>query len=117
MPMKKNVRLEAANGTPITQYGNWKIPLQVKDTKQRCEMEFLATDVTKPLAAVSAIVEAGNTVVFTKRASFIRNDITGEKINLQCDKGTYTMEVGVEQLTVNAVDAEGDDEMVFSRLV
>ena len=59
---------------------------------------FEVTDVQKPLAAVSAIVEAGNEVVFKPgaRDSFILNPRTGEKVQLKREKGTYTMEVEVE---------------------
>ena len=67
-------------------------------------MEFVVTDVTKPLAAVSAIVEAGNRVVFDKQGSFVQNTTTGERIELTCEKGTYTMEVDVDMIGVCAAD-------------
>ncbi len=46
------------------------------------------------LAAVSAIVAAGNIVVFkpAKHGSFIQNEKTGSKVWLTGEKGTYTME-------------------------
>ena len=58
-------------------------------------MKLMVADVRKPLAAVSAIVAAGNEVVFGagERGSFIRNPRTGEKVHLKEERGTYTMEV------------------------
>ena len=43
-------------------------------------MKFLDADVRKPLGAVSAIVDQGNTVVFSKGRSYIKSDTTGETI-------------------------------------
>lgn len=100
------MRLEAANGTEIQQYGRKKIAFEINDTKRPCAMDFVVTDVTKPLAAVSAIVEAGNTVVFSKAGSYIENTASGERIRLKCEKGTYTMDVGIKHLEVAAVEAE-----------
>ena len=43
-------------------------------------MRFLDRDVGKPLAAVSAMNDEGNTVVFSRKwGSYIENDCTGEK--------------------------------------
>jgi hypothetical protein len=83
----QRMRLEAANGTEIQQYGRKKIAFEINDTKRPCAMDFVVTDVTKPLAAVSAIVEAGNTVVFSKAGSYIENTASGERIRLKCEKG------------------------------
>ena len=56
------------NGTEIQQYGRKKIPFEVSGTKRSGSMDFMVTDVTKPLAAVSAIVDAGNKVSSARRA-------------------------------------------------
>ena len=42
-------------------------------------MRFLDADMRRPLGAVSAIVDEGNIVVFSKSGSFIQNDATGER--------------------------------------
>ena len=70
------------------------------------EMNFVVTDVKKPLAAVSAIVEAGNEVVFKpgKHDSFISNPKTGERITLRRERGTYTMDVELEGLLLGGED-------------
>ena len=98
LPGKSAVKLEAANGTPIETYGEKLVKFEMDGVKSKAGMRFLVTDVRKPLAAVSAIVEAGNEVVFKPgaRDSFILNPRTGEKVQLKREKGTYTMEVEVE---------------------
>ena len=110
-PGKDRVRLEAANGTEIRQYGNRRVPFRVEGVSRKCEMNFLLTDVVKPLAAVSAIVDAGNEVVFSGQGSYIRNTSTGEVIHLQREKGTYVMEVGVD--SVGIMGTESGDEPGF----
>ena len=98
LPGKSKVKLEAANGTPIETYGEKLVKFEMEGVKGKAGMKFLMTDVQKPLAAVSAIVEAGNEVVFRPGTndSFILNPKTGEKVQLKRERGTYTMEVVVE---------------------
>ena len=98
LPGKTKVKLEAANGTPIETYGEKLVKFEMEGVRGKAGMKFLMTDVQKPLAAVSAIVEAGNEVVFRSGAndSFIRNPKTGEKVPLKRERGTYTMEVVVD---------------------
>ena len=54
------------------------------------------------------MLDAGNTVVFSKSGSYIENTTTGEKISLKCEKGTYTMAVNVPHLEVTAVEVATD---------
>ena len=56
-------------------------------------MKFLVTTVKKPLAAVSAIVDEGNVVVFGpgKDGSFIQNKGTGSKLWLAERNGVYEL--------------------------
>ena len=70
----------------------------VEGVKGKAGMRFVLSDVQKPLAAVSAIVAAGNEAVFRSGVndSFIRNPRTGEKAPLRRERGTYTMEVEVD---------------------
>ena len=122
------VRLAAANGTPIVVEGvatlNWK-----KDGKRK-SMGFLDADVRRPLGSATAIVDAGNTVVMSKRGSYIMNDESGEKIPLVRKKGVYVMKVKVDELEIDDqekkymktvsmdVDEVGDnreeDDLVFA---
>ena len=87
--------MSAANGTPIETFGERMLRFGAKGLRGKAEMKFMMADVRKPLAAVSAIVAAGNEVVFGagEKGSFIRNPRTGEKVHLKEERGTYTMEV------------------------
>ena len=72
-------------------------------------MNFLVTDVKKPLAAVSAIVDEGNVVVFGPGpwGSFIQNVGSGEKIFMERKRGTYVMRVKYEEGAGGRVCAGG----------
>ena len=61
------------------------------------DMLFQVTDVGKPLASVTRILDKGNTVVFSRKlgGSYIMNNCTGRKIQLTEEKGTFVMDVGV----------------------
>ena len=56
---------------------------------------FQVTDVGKPLASVSRILDKGNTVVFTRNSggSYIINEKTREKIPIKEEKGTFVLDV------------------------
>lgn len=87
-PNKSRATLEAANGAETQQYGSPKVPFRARGSTAG-GMELLFRDVAKPLAAVSAIVDAGNEVVFAKQGSFIRNIRTGERIFLKREGGLH----------------------------
>jgi hypothetical protein len=98
MLRKAGVRFEAANGTPIENYGQKMIFFMVKG--RSCSMKYNVTDVRKPLAAVSAIVDEGNIVVFKPglRTSYIENIASGEKLPLLRENGTYVLEMEYEKV-------------------
>ena len=75
---RRKVRLAAANGSPIHVEG--EATLNFKRNGRQCEMKFLDADVRRPLAAVGAIVDEGNTVVFSAQGAYIQNDTTKERI-------------------------------------
>ena len=58
-------------------------------------MLFQVTDVGKPLASVTRILDKGNTVVFSRKpgGSYIMNNHSGQKIQLTEEKGTFVMDV------------------------
>ena len=106
---RENIKLMAANGSPIKVEGEAILNFTRGET--RCEMKFLDADVRKPLGAVSAIVDQGNTVVFSKGRSYIKSDTTGERIPVVRSGGTYVIQVegetekaekGTKYLEVNA---------------
>ena len=72
------------------------------------KITFQVTDVAKPLASVSRILDKGNTVVFsrTKGGSYILNEKTGGKIPLVEEKGTFVM--NVEYFQPEEAEAQGE---------
>ena len=61
-------------------------------------MRFLDADVRRPLRAVCAIVDGGNTVVFSAAGSKIVNDSTGDEIHLARKGGVYVMTLEVDEI-------------------
>ena len=71
LPKKEGVRFCAANGQTIQNYGRRQIAFRAKGRKGVNCMTFHVTDVKKPLASVSKIVEKGSSVHFTPEGSVI----------------------------------------------
>ena len=91
--------MRAANGTDIKVEGEATLNFEMNG--KRCGMTFLDSDVKKPLGAVSAMEDAGNTVVFSRKwGRYIENDETGERIPMERINGTYVMKV-------NTIDENG----------
>ena len=74
MPRKPGVKFVAAQGTAMKYYGRKNIKfraLRMEDGKVKTgslsQMEFHVTDATKALAAASAIIEAGNDIVLSRK--------------------------------------------------
>ena len=74
------------------------------------------TDATKALAAASAIIEAGNDIVLSKRkgGSYIENLKTKERVYLRKKGGTYVFDVEWEE-EIDDAYIEMDEESTFSR--
>ena len=74
----------AANGAKMENYGEKKIRFKKECLGGINDMLFQVTDVGKPLASVSRILDKGNTVVFYRKqgGSYIVNNCTGQKIPL-----------------------------------
>jgi len=80
--LDKKPKLAAANGSKIEVYG--EAVLEFEENGKQCGMRFLDSDVKKPLVAVSAMGDEGNTVMFSKKwGSYIENDVTGERIRME----------------------------------
>ena len=60
-------------------------------------MKFWDADVQNPLGAVSAMVGEGNTVIFSKSKSMIKNDRTGEEIEIKRKGGIFVIELNREE--------------------
>ena len=92
LPKKEGVRFKAANGTVIENYGGRNVAFKTEGRKGVNCMTFHVTDVKKPLASVSKIVEKGSSVHFTPGGSYIKGP-SGERIDLSLEGGVYVMEV------------------------
>ena len=96
-PMKGK-KYSAANGSDIKNEGQRVVSMVTKEGQWR-NMTFQVCNVTRPLASVSKIVEAGHSVVFNPvddpRGSYIQNLQSGEKMWLTAKAGVYVMETKV----------------------
>ena len=96
-PMKGK-KYSAANGSDIKNEGQMVVSMVTKQGQWR-NMTFQVCNVTRPLASVSKIVEAGHSVVFNPvddpRGSYIQNLQSGEKMWLTAKDGVYVMETKV----------------------
>ena len=99
------VKLAAANGSPIEVVGEAALHFRRGDRK--CAMKFLDADVKRPLGAVSAIVDEGNTVVFTKSGSYIENDTTRERIRMVRKGGVFVIELEAEKPVAGSTGGKG----------
>ena len=73
-----------------------EINVAEKEMEAKCKMTFHVTDSRRMLAAVSRIVEADNTVVFSKKwGSYIENNKTGDKMELKMVKGVFVVEAKI----------------------
>ena len=103
---RMGVKYVAANGAKMENYGEKKIRFRREGLSGINDRLLQVTDVGKPLASVTRILDKGNTVVFSRKpgGSYIMNNSTSQKIQLTEEKGTLVMDV--EYLEPD-VDAEG----------
>ena len=92
LPKQEGVRFVAANGNVIGNYGRRNLAFRTKGRSGVNCMTFHVTDVKKPLASVSKMVEKGSSVHFTPNGSYIQGP-KGEKIELVRENGVYVMDV------------------------
>ena len=95
---RKKEDFTAANGSPIENKGE-KIVTMVTREGQWKNIRFQMCNVTRPLASVHSMCEAGHTVVFNSswgpRGSYILNNVTKEKMWMKPKDGTYILETKV----------------------
>ena len=89
------VKYVAANGARMANFGEKSVKFKCSEGAAMNKIMFQVTEVGKPLASVSKILDKGNVVVFSrgKKGSYILNEKTGSKIALKEDKGTFVMDV------------------------
>ena len=82
-------KLTAANGTKLDECG--EAVLEFEQSGKQCGLRFLHSDVKKPLAAVNAMNDKGDTVVFSKWRSYFENEATSKKIMIESVGDTFEM--------------------------
>lgn len=92
---RSGVKYVAANGARMENLGEKRARFRRSGEAGINGITFQVTDVAKPLAAVSRILDKGNRVVFSRGAegSYIENVSTGEWMPLKEEKGTFVLEV------------------------
>ena len=91
---QSGANLASATGEPIPNLGEMKVPLMTREGTCR-SMKVTAAPVTKSLASVKKICQAGNRVVFDEEGSYILNKITGEVNLLREGEGNYMLDMWV----------------------
>ena len=91
---KMGVKYASATGEEIPNLGEVMLPMFTKEGSKRC-MKMQVAEVTRPLASVKRICEAGHAVVFDESGSFMYNKSTGEINYFREDAGNYIMDVWV----------------------
>jgi hypothetical protein len=100
---KANSRYRDASGHEMANKGQKEIKMKING--KIASMVFQATDVRKPLAAVSRIVEKGNTVVFDSDNSYILHKASGTRTPIDLENGAYV--INVEYLIPSKGTADG----------
>ena len=97
----------SATGEPIPNLGEMVMPMRTREGTFR-SMTVQAAPVTKPLASVLRIVQAGHMVVFDSAGSYIYNKETQELNMLREEDGNYMLDVWVQPTSeANAVPPFG----------
>ena len=91
---KMGVKYASATGEEIPNLGEVMLPMVTIEGSRR-SMKMQAAEVSRPLASVKRICEAGHTVVFDQTGSFMYNKRTGEVNYFREDSGNYIMDVWV----------------------
>ena len=97
MPGAVEEYFQTASGEAIRNEGEQRIPV-ITPSGQLKGMTFQACDVTKPLAVVKRLMDAGHAVVFAPEelgGSLILNLASGEDEPLVGEDGNYHMDVWV----------------------
>ena len=91
---KKGENFYSATGEPIPNLGDIKLPMIMREGTSR-GMLMKAAPVSKPLASVKKICQAGHAVIFDEEGSFIINKTTGEMNWMREDDGNYMLDAWV----------------------
>ncbi len=98
---RNDVYYTAANGEKLYNKGERLLNMTAWDGSAECQMKFQVVDkVTKALASVAKMVDAGNRVVFDmdqngNDLSHIYNKSTGERVYMRRREGVYVLDMWV----------------------
>ena len=91
---KSGLTYASATGEEIPNLGEVVVPMLTRENTKR-SMKLQAATVTRALASVKRICEAGHAVVFDQACSFTFNKETGEVNSLREEGGNYMLDVWV----------------------
>ena len=91
---KAGVKYALANGETVDNEGEKHMIMSSMEGVNRL-VTAQVTEVSKPLLSVSKMVNAGNTVVFSKDSSYIYDEATGEVMNLEERNGMYLLKLWI----------------------
>ena len=86
----------AANGTRISNHGE-KMLIGVDNEGMAMGMKMQVADVSKLLAAVSSICDAGNRVIFDNDGSYFESKKTGKNTVMRRESGVYNFDLWMQQ--------------------
>ena len=93
---KRGVQYEVASGTLIPNMGE-KNFVAVGENGVTRKMKAQVCDVNKALLSVQRMVQAGNTVVFSRCGSYVEDDETGERMHMTDKGGMYMLKLWVKR--------------------
>ena len=89
---RRGVQYEVANGIRIPNLGEKKF-IGTSEEGIRRHITAQVCEVNKGLLSVRRMVQAENTVVFTKNGSYIEDDRTGERMHMEERNGMYMLKL------------------------
>jgi hypothetical protein len=98
------------DNTKIPNYGQKTVKGFTGDW-QPIEMKWQVAGVKKGLGSIPKMVESDNTVVFSKKGSFIKNDATGRVTEMKKVNGTYEFAVWLQNQTSKVEEAEAQRKL------
>ena len=97
-------------GQNIPNYGQKSVAGFTGDW-QPIEMKWQVAGIKKGLGSIPEIVESNNTVVFSKRGSFIKNDKTGTRTELKKINGTYEFDIWLQNKSSKVADEDAKKKL------
>jgi hypothetical protein len=121
---RAGMKYRAANGTSIANQGEKSIQGVTKEGR-KIGMSFQIANVTKPLGAVRAMLDAGNRVVFDRPNSYIMNKASKAVMPIEERNGAFVFDIwmprnnkekNIQQVNRYQILADnGDDNEDFAR--